>query len=182
MQLLLFYYNFKSMSINTLAHVLSTDECEYFKNTIDNKKIVNNFTNSGVFKNDKFVDLELATKLFNTIPKDIISKYKILRPNNLIMTGMYTTNQAFGIHTDTGLYYNKETKESSNFTYLIYLNDDFEGGETQFYDEYLIPTQTIYPETGKGLLFDISLNHKGSSILSGNKYWIGIELISKFNY
>jgi prolyl 4-hydroxylase len=171
-----------SKLIKTFTNVLTNDECEYFKNKIDNKRDVINFTNSGNFKNDKFIDIELATKLYNTIPNDIILENKILRPNKLIMTGMYTPNQSFGIHTDTGLYYNVNDKESSKFTYLIYLNDNFEGGETQFYDDYLIPTQTIFPQQGKGLLFDISLNHRGNLINNGNKYWIGIELISNFNH
>jgi len=61
-------------------------------------------------------------------------------------------------------------------TLIIYLNDDFEGGETEF----VTTGQKIKPETGKGLLFwntddaeEViqSSKHRGNPVLSGEK-WI----------
>lgn len=94
------------------------------------------------------------------------------------MAGYYQKEKSFGIHTDTGLYYNIELNQKSRWTLLIYLNDNFDGGETVFYD-----TNTwnkvceIKPEIGKALLFDIDLWHSGSPIVDGEKYWIGCEII-----
>ena len=105
---------------------------------------------------------------------------EILRANNLIMTGKYKPNNKFGLHTDTGLFYDQFSKEKSKYTLLIYLNDDFEGGTTSFFTENFKPTVTIHPKIGRALLFDIDLWHKGDMLIKGEKYWIGCELISRF--
>jgi prolyl 4-hydroxylase len=61
-------------------------------------------------------------------------------------------------------------------TFMIYLNDNYEGGETEF--PYL--NKKIYPKTGKAILFkntdeneDIIFQslHRGNPVISGNK-WI----------
>jgi len=66
-------------------------------------------------------------------------------------------------------------------TFLIYLNDDFEGGETEF----IIINRTIKPKKGKALLFyniDINLTlipesmHRGKIIKKGEK-WIANKWI-----
>ena len=97
------------------------------------------------------------------------------------MTGKFTKNDKFGLHTDTGLFYDKDKKEKSLYTLLIYLNDGFEGGETVFYDNNFEETYRVKPEKGKALLFHIDLWHKASEILEGEKYWIGCEIISNFD-
>eukprot|EP01134_Creolimax_fragrantissima_P006204 CFRG6204T1 len=74
----------------------------------------------------------------------------------------------------------------SKMTFLIYLNDDFEGGQTTFY----MPGPTlgslaaygVKPRKGGVLLFphgdtSDSLVHEGSSVLSGNKFVIRTDLL-----
>ena len=73
------------------------------------------------------------------------------------------------------------------YTVLIYLNDDFEGGETVFPKI----NKTIKPEKGKAVIFQNVLDdgtiiaeslHGGNSVLSGNKYicnkWIRTKKIN----
>ena len=64
-------------------------------------------------------------------------------------------------------------------TLLVYLNDDFTGGETEFVNV----GKKIHPETGKGILFwntrdDESLipdsKHRGNPVLTGEK-WIATK-------
>jgi prolyl 4-hydroxylase len=59
---------------------------------------------------------------------------------------------------------------------MIYLNDDYSGGETEF----PLINKTIYPKTGKAILFKNSDEndyiifqslHRGNPIIHGNK-WI----------
>ena len=64
---------------------------------------------------------------------------------------------------------------------MIYLNDDFTGGKTVFYDDCFQKTVEIEPKKGKALLFDIDLWHKGEEIHNGEKFWIGCEIISKMH-
>lgn len=58
-----------------------------------------------------------------------------------------------------------------HFTYLFYLNDNFEGGHTQFFggDEH-----DIIPETGKLLMFPANpfWVHQGQEVTEGSKYVI----------
>lgn len=163
----------------TISNFLSNNECVKFIEQIANKTGTNPFTNSGYFKNDKYIDEDLASSFFNRI-KDKID-IDIFRANNLIMTGMYVPGNRFGLHTDTGLYIDYNKKEKSRYTLLIYLNDNYEGGQTQFYSDEFQKTAAIQPEKGMALLFDIDLWHQGEEVISGQKYWIGCEIISAFS-
>lgn len=98
----------------------------------------------------------------------------IVRASPYIFYAEIKQNQQFGIHTDTGSVYDKDKNEYSRFTFLIYLNEGFEGGETQFYS----PNVSITPKRGRTLFFDIDLLHKGNTVLSDStKLWIGSELV-----
>lgn len=157
-----------------IENFLTPLECDRFISRIDSKKNVVNFTNTGNFKNDMYIDEELTRDLFSRLPP--YPKFK--RPNKLIMTGMYRPGDNFGLHTDTGLYYNVETKERSKYTFLIYLNANYKGGETQFYSEDGKKIHCVIPAQGKALIFDIDLFHQGNRVVDGNKYWIGLEIIN----
>lgn len=159
--------------IYELDEFLSKDECNDFIEKINNNKTIVPFTNSGLFKNNKWRDLELATSFYNRIKLD----ENIIRPNDVIMSGMYNVGDSFSLHTDTGLYYS--STEETRWTLLIYLNDDYTGGETVFYNDDWTHKKTVIPKTGKAILFDIDLWHKGNVLLSGTKYWIGCEIIGK---
>ena len=94
------------------------------------------------------------------------------------MSGTYNPGDLFGLHTDTGLYYNPRESLKSRWTLLIYLNDNFSGGETVFYDTFWKVSKVITPEKGKALLFDIDLWHSGSEVISGTKQF---EIIGKMD-
>lgn len=170
--------------IFTISNFLSNEECDKFIDDINNKPNVTNFTSVSNFKNDKYVNEDLAKYFYNKIvdifPKELSDNLKIVKPNNLIMTGMYTKNQQFGLHTDTGLYYNKNDKLKSRFTLLIYLNDDYANGETSFYDDNFKHLLDVIPKKGMALLFDIDMWHKGNNVIGNNKFWIGCEVIGKY--
>ena len=54
--------------------------------------------------------------------------------------------------------------EASRLSFIIYLNDDFSGGETTVVDK------TIKPRRGMALLFRHELLHEGRAVKSGTKY------------
>lgn len=167
--------------IFTIPNFLSDEECEIFINKIKNKQNVVNFTSASNFKNDKYTDKQLTEyfygKIIGVFDDGLINKLKIVRANTLIMTGMYTENEQFGMHTDTGLFYDKINKQKSTFTLLIYLNDDYKNGETAFYDDNFVHILNVKPERGTALLFDINLWHKGIGVVGNNKFWIGGEVV-----
>lgn len=164
--------------IYELDNFLTKNECSQYISQINNTKINICFTNNGTFLNNKWINNSLSNLFYKKLQNYNI-KDNILRPNNLIMSGKYIKGDLFALHTDTGLYYNKETNEKTQWTLLIYLNDNFIGGETTFYDDKWNISKIINPQVGKAILFDINLWHKGNEVIEGEKYWIGCEIIGK---
>jgi prolyl 4-hydroxylase len=83
------------------------------------------------------------------------------------------------MHLDTGIYYNIKTKEKATHTFLIYLNEDFVGGETEFFSEEFISKKIYKPIQGYGLVFDLKLWHTGKPVIEGKKYLLHMELIGE---
>lgn len=168
--------------IKILDNFLTDKECQFYIQSIKEKNSNVPFSNSSLSTNDKYIDHELAKKFYQRlIELDSSLKYpKTLGYNNLIMTSYYKEGENFGIHTDTGLYYDYINKIKTRYTLLIYLNDDFEGGKTIFYDDNFNKTTEIIPKKGSCLIFDINLYHEGTQVISGSKYWIGCEILGSF--
>jgi 2OG-Fe(II) oxygenase superfamily len=74
----------------------------------------------------------------------------------------YGSTQRFKRHIDGR--FRRNTLEESRITFMIYLNDEFSGGETAF-DEV-----TIAPRPGTALCFIHELKHEGCPVMSGTKY------------
>ncbi|MFN8393761.1 MAG: 2OG-Fe(II) oxygenase [Bacteroidia bacterium] len=74
----------------------------------------------------------------------------------------YGSGQRFKRHIDGR--FRRNEKEESRITFMIYLNEDYEGGETAFDDV------TIHPRTGDALLFIHEQKHESIPIRSGVKY------------
>lgn len=167
------------MSIYKVPGFLTSAECHMFIKEIESVKKSIPFTNSGLFKNNKYVDEVLCLQFYDKLLTYGIQD-NLVRPNNLIMTGMYTPGDSFNIHTDTGLYYNEPAREKSRWTLLIYLNDVVGEGATVFLDDDWNVREKIYPVAGMGVLFDIDIWHLGEELRTQNKYWIGCEIIGTF--
>jgi predicted 2-oxoglutarate/Fe(II)-dependent dioxygenase YbiX len=165
--------------IYELENFLDENECNKYVQEINNNQHQTPFTNAGKFSNNKINNFQSALLFYEKLLNYGICD-NILRPNNVIMTGKYSENDIFDLHTDTGLFYDKKMQEETRWTLLIYLNNDFSGGETIFYDDKWNVSKTIKPVAGKAILFDIDLWHKGSQVFDGHKYWIGCEIIGKF--
>ncbi len=81
----------------------------------------------------------------------------------------YTQGQRFKIHQDGRQ--NVEGNETL-FTLLVFLNERFKGGETMFRQERI----SITPKTGKALVFEHRLWHKGCVVENGAKYVIRTDI------
>src|SRR5450432_1726733 len=76
-------------------------------------------------------------------------------------------------------------RQSSLFTFLIYLNDDFEGGETTFFlpswREGVLNAYPVRPVMGSVLMFphgnaNGALLHEGTGVRKGKKYVIRTDV------
>jgi len=90
--------------------------------------------------------------------------------------------------TDTYIYDNSPpgASQSSLFTFLMYLNDDFEGGETTFFlpsaKEGTMNAYPVKPITGSVAMFphgeaEGSLLHEGTGVRKGAKYVIRTDVL-----
>jgi hypothetical protein len=76
----------------------------------------------------------------------------------------YEPGDSFPSHTDSP--YVPGSSSQSLFTLVIYLNDDYEGGETFFPDH----NQLVRPQTGTALIFAHGIRHEALKLLRGAKY------------
>ena len=74
----------------------------------------------------------------------------------------YESEQRFKRHID-GRFKRNESEES-RITFMIYLNDGFEGGETTF------DSIDVEPKAGKALCFIHEQKHEGRPVTNGVKY------------
>ena len=83
----------------------------------------------------------------------------------------YEAGQMFAPHVDG--YYRRPNGEQSLLTWMIYLNDDFTGGETKFYGAEV----EVKPETGMMLVFRHALLHEGAEVRAGRKYVLRSDIM-----
>jgi hypothetical protein len=74
----------------------------------------------------------------------------------------YRPGQKFAWHADAPFV--RENDERSLLTFMIYLNDGYEGGATRF------DSLAVDGRTGMALVFDHGLIHEGSAVTRGMKY------------
>lgn len=80
----------------------------------------------------------------------------------------YEPGQRFKKHFDGC--FRRSGVERSVLTFMVYLNDGFEGGHTNFYDLDDRRRFSIQPEAGLALLFIHEQLHEGAILHSGRKY------------
>jgi len=83
----------------------------------------------------------------------------------------YEPGQHFGPHHDQS--YTGQPGEISLLTFMVYLNDDFAGGETEFPEQ----NERIVPKIGRALLFQHMLLHEGCRVERGTKYVLRSDIL-----
>ncbi len=169
-------------NIFTIDNFWTKQECEDFISkseligyepaTIDTEKgqiVVETVRNNNrvIYK-----DTILADKLWQQLkpfaPKQI-GNSKAIGLNELFRFYKYQVGQEFKRHRDQSFIRNDI--EASYFTFMIYLNDNYEGGETTF------TSLKIEPKQGTALLFFHDLEHEGSSVKQGIKYVLRTDIM-----
>lgn len=84
----------------------------------------------------------------------------------------YTPGQRFVWHQDG--WFGRSAVERSRLTLMLYLNDDFVGGETEFdVGERL----SVRPQSGMALLFAHPVLHQGATVRQGTKYVLRTDVM-----
>lgn len=113
-------------------------------------------------------DPETAEVLWQRINPWVIDPWRGRRAvglNERLRFYKYEPGQSFAPHFDGR--YRRSEYEKSDFTFLVYLNEDFEGGGTRFFKP---ETFRVVPKAGSALLFHHPQLHEGEVVESGVKY------------
>lgn len=178
-------YGSKSTPIYVINNFLSDSECDDIIFSIKNKLVKSPLTrqdpNDPNFRTSKTGYFSDNNDIHNMINNKIIKTIKI--PNNLSeipQVQKYEVGNEFKAHWDA---FDPEVDKSfydkgqRTWTFMIYLNDVEEGGETYFTKL----NERIIPKKGKAVIwcnikenYDIDRNtmHRGSPVKKGEKYII----------
>jgi prolyl 4-hydroxylase len=172
--------------IYTIDHFLDNEECdaliaksegigfEEAKVNIDGgqkmMKMIRD--NQRVMYTDPVYAFQLWKKLKPYI-RPIIGNSLAIGLNEMLRFYKYSPGQRFKMHRD-GSYIRSET-EFSYYTFMIYLNDDYEGGQTKFESG-----EFVNPKKGTALIFEHSLKHEGARLASGCKYVLRSDIMYKY--
>ena len=117
--------------------------------------------NTRVMLDDFALAEELWARVRDPIPSSI-RQWRAVGLNERFRFYRYRPGQCFRWHRD-GCFRRNE-REESFFTLMVYLNQGFTGGATEF------EGFAIEPMTGRALVFDHPLRHQGAIVESGVKY------------
>lgn len=109
-------------------------------------------------------DPERAEQIWQAI-KDLVPEvegHKTCGLNERLRFYRYDPGESFELHSDGC--YQRANGERSRLTFMIYLNEGFEGGQTRFVNH------SVVPATGTALFFKHALLHEGEELSAGRKY------------
>jgi hypothetical protein len=87
----------------------------------------------------------------------------------------YDPGQKFAPHWDGC--FRRDKGEQSQLTFMVYLNEDFTGGETKFYLDNGMPRLDVRPERGMALVFVHRQLHEGAPVVQGRKYVLRTDVM-----
>lgn len=175
-----------SKDIFLLERFLSEEKCDEFILKSETKgyeaatiqtemgpRVVDHIRNNNrVLYKDFTLAQELWRQLEPHAPKSIGESHAI-GLNELFRFYKYRPGQQFRRHRDQS--YIRNSREASYYTFMIYLNDDFKGGETKF-DNLLVS-----PKKGSALVFYHDLEHEGTEVVEGTKYVLRTDIMYRLN-
>ncbi|PRP96315.1 prolyl hydroxylase family protein [Enhygromyxa salina] len=88
----------------------------------------------------------------------------------------YAPGQRFALHRD-GHYTRPDGSERSRLSLLVYLNEDFEGGQTLFFGAGTSELDRAVPRTGRVLVFPHGMYHEGGIVERGLKYVLRTDVM-----
>jgi len=157
-----------------IDNFLSTEECdEYIRlseslgygiaaiNNAGIQQVVTEIRNNDRVIYDSYELAEIIWRKIKDYLPDNFDGFSIKGLNERFRFYRYDTKQVFRWHRD-GSY--RRNNEESKLSLIIYLNEDFVGGETGFRQF------KITPKTGRVTVFKHELLHEGSLLKSGRKY------------
>lgn len=112
----------------------------------------------------------LVARMGAHVPQRLMGM-KLVGGNPRIRVYRYGPGEKHGAHWDTVVHLDGGIQ--SMVTLVFYLNDDFEGGETEFPEL----NQNIKPRRGRALLFQHRILHIASEVVNGAKFVLRTDIL-----
>lgn len=129
-----------------------------------------------LFRNDEIARM-LWERAADFVPSEFDGRPAI-GVNEMLRFYRYDPGQQFNWHQDFP--FERDNGERSFLTFMIYLNDDFEGGETSFEDSYSdepFDPFSVVPQQGMALFFEHATYHTGELVSRGRKYVLRTDVM-----
>lgn len=178
--------------LEVIDNLLTPEECNKYMAMINENRdgLVENIDNGlATYNRLLFIDNDFANELFERI-KPYLKEHNIQqrkkskkapiidfkRVNDHFRISKYDEGGEFKIHKD-GI--NADSLGGrSCLTLNIFLNDNFEGGETDFYhNDKKTLRESIKPKPGRAGLFYSQQYHCGNKVPKGNKYLLRTDVM-----
>ena len=121
-----------------------------------------------------FDDATWAATLFERVREHVPAHFQgrpVAGANTWLRCYRYGEGERHGSHWDTRI--RLEDGRTSELTFVIYLNDDFEGGRTLFPELDF----AAVPAPGRALLFQHKVLHEAETVHAGAKYVLRSEIM-----
>lgn len=170
-----------------LDGILSQQECTDLIAKADNMDLQltergvngNNDNSNAVYYRSEINDPDLAQILLQRLLPFIPREYNIISILPEFRLAKYKDGGSFPMHKD-GIKQDRNTGNRSILTLNIFLNDNFEGGETDFYlEDQTTLRMRASPKTGTGALFYSRQYHCGNEVKNGYKYLLRSYLMTR---
>lgn len=144
----------------------------------------------------------LFTRILQHIPHDIVPGWRPSGVNESLRMLKYTAGELFPLHVDPDYsrpYGHPQYGDVSFLTLIVYLNDEFTGGNTVFYggvadgakdrstytsykieaakDNHGPESHRIVPKAGTAVIFMHDAYHMGEIVTSGTKYTLRTDVV-----
>lgn len=138
------------------------------------KKDIRN--NERIILIDKNLADNIYSRLYSLLPKEILDEKIPVSLNDHFRVYKYSPGQRFKPHYD-GIV---RLPDSESFlTVLIYLNHDYEGGKTRFYERYDSKSYIdVDVQEGDCLVFKHATLHEGTEVTKGIKYVLRSDVMA----
>ena len=126
--------------------------------------------NERIVFDDEALATEIYAQLLPGLPKTIFGRVPVGN-NERFRCYRYKPGMQFKMHRDGAFVRNDD--EASALTVLVYLNSEFEGGATRFFEVDLV----VQGRPGLALLFQHRLLHEGEVVTAGAKYVLRTDVM-----
>lgn len=154
-------------------HIAATENAGYTPATIDtaggSAHVTRVRNNDRLVQDDPALAAALWTRAQPCLPPQQMGR-RLVGLNPRLRCYRYEPGQRFRWHVDGA--YTNALGRTSIMTFMVYLNDGFEGGETRFH------WTSVKPQAGMALVFNHGHSHEGAEVIKGTKYVLRTDVMA----